>query len=171
MSIINDALRKAEEENKKKAAHAALPAVEAAGPLEGPQTAAQIYTPAPQLTRPASRNKALNKKVTILAALMVINAVYFGYKPVKTTVIPYIQRFALPSIKANILSPAKSAVTGKPSFTLNGIVFDSARPYAIVNNMILTKGDIINGATLVDIQEDTVVFSSEGKEFRLTTKR
>jgi hypothetical protein len=57
-----------------------------------------------------------------------------------------------------------------PNLNLNGIVYDNERPYAIVNNKVMLKGDTIEGAALIEIKQDSVKFVFNDKEFELRSK-
>lgn len=61
----------------------------------------------------------------------------------------------------------RASVPLPPKLTLNGIVYDAKKPYAIVNNKILLKGESIEGAILVEINEDNVKFVFKGREFEV----
>jgi len=70
-------------------------------------------------------------------------------------------------------------VTKKQSFSeptglnLQGIVFDTEAPNAIVNNQIVGVGANIAGNTIVKINENSVIFNdgTENFEVRLTSKK
>ena len=61
-------------------------------------------------------------------------------------------------------------VTEPPPLTLTGIIYDKTAPYAIVNNQILKKGMEIQGATLVQINKESVRFRFQDKEFDIKLK-
>ena len=48
-------------------------------------------------------------------------------------------------------------------FSLEGILWNSERPLAIINDQIVTRGDVVQGAEVVDIKEDRVILRY-GKE-------
>ena len=53
---------------------------------------------------------------------------------------------------------------------LNGIMWDSTEPKAIINNEILGVGDEIGGKTVIGIEEDYVVLNDGTNDFRLTLR-
>ncbi|MDD5449264.1 MAG: hypothetical protein PHO42_01520 [Candidatus Omnitrophica bacterium] len=57
-----------------------------------------------------------------------------------------------------------------PILNLNGIVYDEERPYAIVNNKVMMKGDVIDGAALVEIGRNSVKFIYNDKEIVLNAQ-
>ncbi|MBN3038839.1 MAG: general secretion pathway protein GspB [Candidatus Omnitrophica bacterium] len=71
--------------------------------------------------------------------------------------------FNLRKISLEILPKAED-------FTLNGIVYDKKRPLAIVNNKIVTEGSLVDGARLLEIQPDNVKLSYKDQEFRVRLK-
>lgn len=58
-----------------------------------------------------------------------------------------------------------------PSLVLNGIFYDSEKPYAIVNDKVLVKGDVIEGATLMRIGRNTVQFTFGEEQFEIKPER
>lgn len=54
-----------------------------------------------------------------------------------------------------------------PALTLNGIIGGRGEPLAIINNMVLRKGDFIQGAQLLEIYTDRVELISGDKEITL----
>ncbi len=56
------------------------------------------------------------------------------------------------------------------NFHLSGILYDSQRPLAIINERIVGEGALINGAQLLEIQSNYVKLSLKGKEFKLKIK-
>lgn len=64
-----------------------------------------------------------------------------------------------------------SSLTRKTSnFNLSGIFYDQQKPLAIINNRIVEKGALIKGAELLEIRPDCVRLSLKGKEFTLKIK-
>lgn len=53
------------------------------------------------------------------------------------------------------------------NFRLSGILYDEQRPLAIINNQVVEEGALINEAELLEIQKGYVKLSLQGKEFRL----
>lgn len=54
-----------------------------------------------------------------------------------------------------------------PSLTVQGILFGTARPQAIINRKIVAAGDTVEGARVVSITAEGVVMSFEEREFEL----
>jgi type II secretory pathway component PulC len=55
-----------------------------------------------------------------------------------------------------------------PEWKLGGILYDENSPSAIVNKKIISKGDTIDGATVVEINESSVTLESNGVLHKLT---
>ncbi len=55
-------------------------------------------------------------------------------------------------------------------FRLSGILYDKQKPLAIINERIVSKGALIKGAKLLEIQPNYVRLSFKGKEFKLKVK-
>jgi hypothetical protein len=182
MSIINEALKKAQQENKE--LDVAKPA-----PAKPDTDLNSLKSAAPALSM--SRNRTLRKKsdikeiVVIALILGGATAVFFikgFWKGPKATTVPAVtatvpaQGTAAPETPAAAVTPAVSAKndlstpSSRPELKLSGIVYDSERPYAIVNDRVLSKGDSIAGATLVEINRDSVRFSFGGEEFELSSR-
>jgi hypothetical protein len=58
-----------------------------------------------------------------------------------------------------------------PKFTLNGILWDEKTPKAIINDTIVGIGDKINGRTIIEIREDSVILNDGTVDFELTLYR
>jgi len=59
----------------------------------------------------------------------------------------------------------------KPAyFNLSGIVYDEQMPLAIINNRIVNKGMLINGAEVLTIKPSYVLLSLKGEELTLKIK-
>jgi len=65
---------------------------------------------------------------------------------------------------ANVLPPSVvPPEKALPDFRLNGIIYTSVRPSAIVNGETVNVGDQVNGATVVSIGRTTVTLQSNGQ--------
>ena len=73
-----------------------------------------------------------------------------------------------PPPPAKPLPPEPSA---PPILTLNGIMYSAQMRYAIINNGMFQEGDSVNGATVVRIDKDQVLFNYNGADFKLTLKK
>jgi len=51
--------------------------------------------------------------------------------------------------------------------SLNGIVSDMENPYAIINNEVIKLGDTVNGMTVIEINEKSVVLEQDGQKHTL----
>ncbi|MDP2920812.1 MAG: hypothetical protein Q8O12_00385 [Candidatus Omnitrophota bacterium] len=56
---------------------------------------------------------------------------------------------------------------GVDNLTLNGVISDSANSYAIINNDVVKLGDKVNGMTVVEIREKSVVLDENGQKHTL----
>jgi len=54
---------------------------------------------------------------------------------------------------------------------LNGILWDSRQPLAIINNKVVKKGDKIAGNVVVNIKEDRVILSDGSNLFELRIEK
>ena len=54
------------------------------------------------------------------------------------------------------------------SFVLNGVFFSGNEGYALINNRVVKKGDVIDGATVVGIALDEVDLEAEGSVIKLS---
>ncbi len=66
--------------------------------------------------------------------------------------------------------PLEKSLQRASDFHLSGILYDEEKPLAIINNRIVVEGALIDGARLLDIQADYVKVSLKGKEFSLRVK-
>ncbi len=71
-----------------------------------------------------------------------------------------------PLLKPDLPTPATP-----PLLTLNGIMYSAQMRYAVINNGMFQEGDLVNGAKVIRIEKDTVIFNYEGSDFTLTLKK
>ena len=180
MSIINEALRKAQEDRKQQQQDERRPGFEPslrADAARGKERDFSEKSAAPV----RAGNKYLFFVITVIVIAVVVFMKWFPPFSIRDITIPEIsiykkavigapqaQRAAdLPSV-----SPVPSILktTAFPSLSLNGIVYDEEKPYAIVNDRILVKGDTIEGATLIKISRDGIKLSFNGEEFEVNSK-
>ena len=57
-----------------------------------------------------------------------------------------------------------------PELTLEGIIGGSGRPMVIINDIILSEGDTIEGAKVIKVEGDSVILMHDQKEFSLSLK-
>ena len=86
---------------------------------------------------------------------------------------PQIQPPLLPSpspvaVQPPLSPPVQPEIEQPPSLTLNGIFFSEDKgSWALIDNTIVRVGDTIKGAILENIGETEVVLSYKGKEIKL----
>jgi len=68
--------------------------------------------------------------------------------------------------KGEVIEPPKPVIT-PPSLTINGLVWNSEFPQAIVNNQIVKLGDTIEGVTVVGIHREGIDITFEGTQFTI----
>ena len=61
----------------------------------------------------------------------------------------------------------KETIVGLPQLQVQGMIWGSAMPQAIVNNMIVKIGEIVDGAEILDIRKEGVYVLYEGKQYIL----
>ncbi len=71
----------------------------------------------------------------------------------------------LPEVKATETPPSSPSISLSHSFVLNGIVAEGAASWAIINNKITRVGEEIDGATLMEVQKDTVMLRKGEERF------
>ena len=54
-----------------------------------------------------------------------------------------------------------------PRLQVSGIIWDEQGPTALINNKLLAPGEKIKGARIVSIEQDSVKFHYQGKEFQI----
>ena len=80
-----------------------------------------------------------------------------------------LQKYRLEKLKNQ--PPAKTAVTArstKPAWELNSILLSEQRQHAIINNTLVRKGGIVDGAKLVKIEPGSVRLVQRGKVIKLS---
>lgn len=160
MSIINEALKKVEEENQKKS-----------------QPQAPKYEFQPTIAPNIAQRKVTKKPISIFLVIILLFISAFVI-----TKMPSFKLLKEKSVNPKLIAEKYSSIPNReatastsslnaPFLTLNGIIYDEEMPYAIVNNKVLRKGEIIEGASLVEIDKDFVKFVFKDKEFDLRTKQ
>ncbi len=170
MSIINEALKKAETESRMEQDTTAGPAV-------------HVPSPVLQLQKAVRENrygKYLKKyrPVLLTAAFLAAAAVAMSIAAPRNMPVPVPPASSSAPVPAASLGKVhKAARAGiepaqiePPALVLNGILHDDAKPYAIVNGRIVVKGDTIEGAEITEINKDAVKFLFQGKDFELRNK-
>jgi len=168
MSIINEALKKVQEIRKES------PAKDTVGP------AGKVETKLPMPAMPADKKAVIKVTGIIIASIAAVillkNSNMLSPKKTVPRVPPpqTAQEKPAPATPGawnfNVAPPGASQEDALPTLVLNGIVYDDQRPYAIVNNKVLLKGEEIEGAALVEISKDRVKFLFKGREIELNAR-
>lgn len=58
-------------------------------------------------------------------------------------------------------------VTGPKELTLSGVIWDEKEPKALINNAVVGIGDEIEGHTVIDIKQDSVILNDGTEDFVL----
>jgi len=56
------------------------------------------------------------------------------------------------------------------ALVLNGIFFSGEEGYALINNQIVKAGEVVNGATVREINKEDVTLEAKGETFKLSTR-
>ncbi|MBN2097764.1 MAG: hypothetical protein JW714_04720 [Candidatus Omnitrophica bacterium] len=67
--------------------------------------------------------------------------------------------------RIEIEQPAGSAI-----LSLSGIIYDQDKPLALINQQVVNTGSLISGARVMEIQPDSVRLSFQGEQFTLQLK-
>ncbi len=138
MSIINDALKKAEKESR----------------------IGEIKTP--------TKRWFVWAGTGVLCFLGIILATHFFKQPLEPIFVQNIgpSSESTPSSfqlrKTDVEAPLDYS-----AFKLSGVLYDQQRPLAIINDRVVEEGTFINGAKLLEIQTNFVKLSLDGEEFTL----
>lgn len=185
MSIINEALKKAQEDNRQQADAAGQ---EAAQQASAPSDAKAYSSPSARRHN-LKLSTEIKRVVPALIILIVIAAVLFYSKGFFRSVSPaanlllapvHMVKTAFPPATASpaqeetqqaaAVTPVFQDTLDFPILRLSGIVYDNERPYAIVNNRVVSKGDTIDGATLIEVRQESVMFVFNDKEFEVRSR-
>ena len=111
----------------------------------------------------------------IRLALLLIAASTVGMAPAQDFSDPMrppplaMQKYRLEKLKN--LPPAKTALRARaaePAWELNSILLSEQRQHAIINNTLVRKGGIVDGAKLVNIEPGSVRLVQRGKVIKLS---
>lgn len=171
MSIINDALKKAEK-SKQPISEQKSQAVKNFGNFGHIKSDMKTYFLKRRLLRFFWSATAL---VCLLGIILAVKAFYtpseeFVLKsPLAENQEMGLQKKAPMNIlglrKVDIEIPAHD-----PNFKLSGILYDEQRPLAIINEKVIEEGALVNGARLLEITPDSVRLSYREEEFTLSIK-
>jgi hypothetical protein len=188
MSIINEALKKAEEESQRR--------------KEKSKEFVSTQPEPQELKKEASLKRSLIAKFFLLGILC-ITAIAISltsikkkttYPPVSADKPPQITKTGeqalsvkgedlpapadadsspSPPVPAHPRPPEGQGRRGKvrkaslPFLSLEGIVWDEKKPLALINNKILSEGDVVREAKIVKISKKEVKLIFQGREFTL----
>lgn len=162
MSIINDALKKAEQQKHPSAV----------GAQKIVREFDQLKT---DLRRKFLKRWLFWTGTGALCLLGLIVTTTSFKKPVPTTASVSVEEtIAAVPAPADIPQPVERTEPPKTisasDFRLNGILYDQQNPLAIINGRIVGKDAVVEGAQLLEIYPDYVRFSFQGQEFTLKIK-
>jgi len=69
-----------------------------------------------------------------------------------------------------VVTPTTTTPDTTGEFLVKGTIWDDENPLAIINGQILGVGEKIDGATIVEINKDNVVFEKDGKTWTQTVQ-
>ncbi len=153
MSVINDALKKAEKE--KQISQNRPPQI--FNKIDGIKT--------------GTRRWFVWAGTGVLCFLGIILLTSSFKQPVDSIVVPEVaspKEVSLPAFqlrKIDVEIPLDSS-----GFRLSGVLYDNQRSLAIINDRVVEEGALINGAKLLEIQLNSVKLSLNGEEFTLKIK-
>jgi len=82
---------------------------------------------------------------------------------------PTTLRDPMKKLKA-VVTPTTTTPDTTGEFLVKGTIWDDENPLAIINGQILGVGEKIDGATIVEINKDNVVFEKDGKTWTQTVQ-
>ena len=163
MSIIHEALKKAQQSLQKKTSAPDGPAITAG--------------------RPSRVGNGLFFLIlfVIISAALSAGYMYWRARPVKTSVVSLTPPAAPPkNITPAPVEPVKTAVppadtapkpvVPRPSLKIQGIMADPRGNVALINDRVYAEGDDIDGAKIVKISLDSIVISRDGTEETLSAR-
>ena len=152
MSIINDALKKAEQE----------------GTSKSPLTS--LLKNKPLLENRQRRAKNLLPFIGIISVILEAFLLYNLF-PKKTAVDKKsLLAHKSPARQANTLTGTRT-IDAKEDLSLSGIVFSEKGSWAVINDSIVREGDMIEGAKLLKIEEESVELAFPDKKLILNLKK
>ena len=85
--------------------------------------------------------------------------------------LPHDLRNAASPVKARSVEQQANETAETSDLVVKGILFSKNRPSAIINNEILTEGQVYNGAKIIKITKDTVEFEASQKRWTQMVQR
>lgn len=77
----------------------------------------------------------------------------------------------LPPLHGESILPEEEKKVPETTFVLSGIFFSDNDGYALINNQIVRENDLVDGAKVARITENTVEIDSAGKLISLSTRK
>lgn len=194
MSIIQEALKKAEREIPGSGAGAAAAEPSATSAPAGPAghastSKAEIFRRPVAVARKASPDQKQDPKaVAILILLLVVTASLaasqlWGHKKgAASATVPAMSPAAeapaaqeltqksVDAIQSIVFQKQEEKKPANPDFTLNGIMYVEGAPRAIVNNAMVEIGDPVGDAKVIRIDRKSVVLQHDNAEIVLNLK-
>jgi len=196
MSIIQEALRKAQGQIKKAAeTHAADPKKEEPKKAPPPEASDGRAFQRNAQAKPAAKAGHDPKAVAILLVVLVVTAVLaasqlFPMKNVSSR--PAAQQGSVqservlpasrdassapakvrefPSLQSIVFQKPEEKKPDSPEFVLNGIMYLDGGPRAIINDTMVEVGDTVNGAKVIKIDKRNVILQYNDAEVTLDLK-
>jgi type II secretory pathway component PulC len=156
MSIINEALKKTEEQLQKNTVKETVSA-----------------------TKPTAPKPILLYILILLAGLFLAQLIFnLLSNNIKTNLKPKanpqpvtIQPAAPAALPPLTSAPPETKKSPEATFVLNGIFFSDNSSYALVNNQIVRENDYVDGAKVNSITTRAVELENDGQIITLTTRR
>jgi hypothetical protein len=84
-----------------------------------------------------------------------------GYIPARED--PFKNLFELHLYRTRKVKPKEKLVVPLPEFTIEGIIWNTYMPQAIVNGQVVKIGDVIEGVTIVNIEKQGITIDYGGE--------
>jgi hypothetical protein len=164
MSIIQEALRKAELEKK----------VSQAGPSTPPGAGAPAAQEHHHAHADTPQRKQQSLMLPALVSVLFVLIIIYGLKSSIQYSAAHANRIAArnaasQAVPLNVpkINPITFGAMRAVGLTLSGIMYVGGRPQAIINGNILEEGDKINGATILAIERDCVLLQMNEESVKL----
>jgi hypothetical protein len=151
MSIINDALKKAQQN------------ISTNHDPDSSGTDGEIHHSVHPATPSNNRRAPSLRLLLIIIALMLITAML-------TIFFPEIQQFIRLTHQSNADNKHTINRVSAPSFRLNGIMISRDQPVALINNNLFHIGDHVEGYALVGISKSEISVEKNGQRFTVSLK-
>ncbi|MEA3560214.1 MAG: hypothetical protein U9R31_00375 [Candidatus Omnitrophota bacterium] len=93
--------------------------------------------------------------------------------PAKKNIIPVEKETVISAAENPAATPKNDIVKEHkpPELFLSGIIYENEEPLAFINNQIIKKGELVEGAKVVDIEPNRVLLTFEEEELSLFLRR